>query len=134
MPRRCAGRSLVPWGRSGDWPGGGGEGRRAPAPRGPAHRKERIMARTLRSLAAVLAAIARLATVGLTAALAADMVPYKARAAGNFVSVDNGNGLHLTGAGNVTFLGAVTSDGHIAFGGFPDSVTGCIPIHDDQVL
>lgn len=93
------------------------------------------MARTLRSFAAVLAAIALLATVGLTSALAAGTVPYKARAVGNFVPVmvNGGPGLHLTGTGTVSFLGAATSDGHIAFLGGPDG-DGCFVIHDDQVL
>ena len=94
------------------------------------------MGRIMRRLAAGLAAIAMLATVGLTPALAADMVPYKAKAAGSFAfaTVNGGPGLHLTGAGNVSYLGAATSDGHIAFLGDPDSATGCIPIHDAQTL
>jgi hypothetical protein len=94
------------------------------------------MGRMSKQLIAVFAALAMAATVGLTPALAADMVPYKAKAAGSFtfVAVNGGPGLHLVGAGNVSYLGAATSDGTIAFLGDPDSVTGCIPIHDDQTL
>jgi hypothetical protein len=94
------------------------------------------MGRMSKQLIAVLAALAIAAAVGLTPALAADMVPYKAKAAGNFtfVAVNGGPGLHLVGAGNVSFLGAATSDGTIAFLGDPDNATGCIPIHDDQTL
>jgi hypothetical protein len=91
------------------------------------------MGKTIRIFVASLAALAMLATIGLAPAFAAEMVPHKARAAGSFTANADMSQLHLVGSGNATHLGAVTSDGHIAFLGGPDGA-GCFTIHDDQVL
>jgi hypothetical protein len=98
--------------------------------------KELNMSKVVTKFVASLAALGLAATLSLSSVAAAEMVPYKAKAAGSFsfVNVNGGPGLHLVGAGNVSFLGAATSDGTIAFLGMPDSATGCIPIHDDQTL
>src|SRR5215217_563430 len=89
------------------------------------------MGKAVRIFVASLAAMAMLATIGLMPAFAAEMVPYKAKAAGSFTSPDSGH-LHLVGSGNAAYLGAITSDGVITNLG--PAACGGFGIHDDQTL
>jgi len=70
-------------------------------------------------LVALLAALTLLLTIGLTPTSAAQLVPFKAKAAGSFVFNADNSGLQLTSAGNASFLGAMTSRSEITFTGPP---------------
>lgn len=87
-----------------------------------------------KKIVAALAALSLVATMGLASVSAAEMVPHKANAAGNFAFPLNGYQLRLDGTGTATRLGKIRSSGDITFLGGPDSTTGCIPLHDDQTL
>ncbi len=86
-----------------------------------------------RKLVALLAAMALLLTVGLAPAYAAELVPLKAKAAGSFVFNADNTRLELTGAGNASFLGAVTSRGTITFTGSSTCADG-FAVSDRQTL
>jgi len=90
------------------------------------------MGKAIRIFVASLAALAMLATIGLVPAFAAEMVPYKASAAGSFTANQTMTQLHLVGTGNATRLGAITSNGVIDILG--PAACGGFVIHDNQIL